>query len=946
MKKEGLLGLLLLLAVSFDGQSQETERVYLSGTGLGETVDWDFYCSDGQNSGVWSKIAVPSQWELQGFGAYTFGRFYLDKTAKPSNEYGLYRHRFVASNDLKGKDISLVFEGVMTDAEVKWNGRPVGTRHQGGFYVFELDVTDHVVFGKENVLEVQVWKESSNASVNAAERRADWWLFGGIYRPVYLKIMPKVHVNRLAVDARADGALRMDMFAKGLKAGMQASIELVDVKTGVSMGTKRLPLQAVDHQSLSMKWEGVNPWDCERPNLYELRVSLFNGRDKLLHIYKERIGFRTVEFRPRDGLYVNGTKLVLKGINRHSFHPDGGRTTNRQISLQDALLIKEMNMNAVRSHYPPDRHFLSMCDSLGLFYLAEFTGWHGRYDSRVGGALLEEMMADQVNHPCIVLWANGNEGGWNKQLDGRFAELDPQKRHVVHPWADFNDLDTHHYPAYQTGPGRLANGNKVFMPTEFLHAQYDKGGGAGLEDFWAQYTSNPLFAGGFIWTFVDEAVKRSDKGGILDSDGPNGPDGVVGPYREKEGSFYAIREIWSPIQFKPLRITSSFDGSFLVSNGYLFQNLSACHMTYKVYACGSPVNGARKSLVAEGTVQLPAVDPGETGKARMVLPQRFFDGDVLELEAFDASGRLIGAWSWPLVYADAYVDRQKLLTPSDKVSGKSASINVSSNAVCLAAAMVKVCFDAQTGMLRSLERDGQVVPLTNGPVPVGMKAVFVSGRTYMDGVDAVYVTRFKGAVDSIVWRLTADGLLGMDALVLNRGNGGGFEGAFFDASIDHLGFSFDYPEEQVKGMRWLGKGPYRVWRNRLKGARFGLWQKAYNNTVTGEQFESLVYPEFKGYHANMYWASFETVSSPSFTVYSEMDGLYMRVFTPEEPTRRRDGEDTMRPFPAGDLSFLWEIPGMRSFKTLPEHGPNSQPSTIRIKSGDEGLRMKVWFDCR
>ena len=143
----------------------------------------------------------------------------------------------------------------------------------------------------------------------------------------------------------------------------------------------------------------------------------------------------------------------MKGVNRHSFHPDGGRTTNKEISLQDALLIKEMNMNAVRSHYPPDKHFLDVCDSLGIFYLEEFPGWHGRYDEKVGEKLLKEMMAHDVNHPCIFLWSNGNEGGWNKKLDTRFADYDPQKRHVIHPWADFNQLDTHHYPAYQTGTG-------------------------------------------------------------------------------------------------------------------------------------------------------------------------------------------------------------------------------------------------------------------------------------------------------------------------------------------------------------------------------------------------------------------------------------------------------------------------------------------------------------
>ena len=143
----------------------------------------------------------------------------------------------------------------------------------------------------------------------------------------------------------------------------------------------------------------------------------------------------------------------------------------------------------------------------------------------------------------------------------------------------------------------------------------------------------------------------------------------------------------------------------------------------------------------------------------------------------------------------------------------------------------------------------------------------------------------------------------------------------------------------------MGRGPYRVWKNRIPGNNFGLWSKGYNNTITGESFSSLTYPEFKGYHANLYWATLESATTP-FTVYSETDGLFLRIFTPDEPHRRRNGENTMKEFPEGDISFLYDIPAMRSFKPINEHGPLSQPSTIRIKSGDDGLRMKLWFDFR
>lgn len=137
----------------------------------------------------------------------------------------------------------------------------------------------------------------------------------------------------------------------------------------------------------------------------------------------------------------------------------------------------------------------------------------------------------------------------------------------------------------------------------------------------------------------------------------------------------------------------------------------------------------------------------------------------------------------------------------------------------------------------------------------------------------------------------------------------------------------------------MGKGPYRVWRNRLRGPQWGIWQKNYNNTVTGESWN---YPEFKGYHANVYWAEMQSDQAP-FQFYTETDGLYYRVFTPEEPKALNGEKHTMQPFPEGDLSFLFEIPGIQSYKPIEQLGPEAQPGNIRINIGDDGLRMKLWF---
>ena len=951
--RRALLALGICSALNMQAQAPHPERIYLSGTGTDYTRTWEFYCSKGQNSGKWKSIEVPSCWELQGFGEYTYGRYYTIKGAKPSDETGIYRYRFLTPDCGKNDRIKLFFDGVMTDAEVRVNGNPAGQIHQGAFYRFSYDITSLLKTEGENLLEVKVAKQSANKSVNAAERRADWWLYGGIYRPVWLEVVPDVSMEHFILDARADGSLRASVRTAGNAEGHVLAVSIRGLKGGKPLRTLQgkeqvsCPLATSGRETeFTCKWSDVKVWNTEAPELYVARLELKDRSGNVIQVREERIGFRTIEFFPQDGIYLNGTRLIVKGINRHSFSVDGGRTTSAAMSRQDALLIKEMNMNAVRSHYPPDEHFLDMCDSLGLVYIDELSGWHGRYDTETGARLIREMVERDVNHPSVILWSNGNEGGWNTDNDSLFCKYDKfQRRHVIHPWADFDGLDTHHYPAYLTGVARFTNGYKVFMPTEFMHAMYDQGGGAGLRDFWDRWMTNPMFAGGFIWVFCDEASKRSDRGGVLDSDGSNAPDGVVGPRREKEGSFYAIRSQWSPVQIKPLLITEHFDGSFFVSNEYIYTNLKDCRMTYEVLSCDIPMQGAVSRILARGEVTLPALSPGETGKARFSLPASFAEGDVLKLEAFDRDGHRICDWSFPIRLANPYFQRH-LAQVSTGLSGNTVSARNNGKEIVLKSEKVSVTFDAATGMILRVLSGNTEIPLTNGPVAVGMKMLYQPASSYVrqDSEEAVFCARYKGGADSIVWRLTSQGLFYMDAVLLNRASGGGgFDDAFMDTEVYNLGLTFSYPERICKGMKWLGRGPYRVWKNRIPGTNYGIWHKDYNNTVTGESYDNLVYPEFKGYHANMYWATFESDTAP-FTVYSRTDGIFYRVFTPEEP--KGSAKRTMPEFPEGDISFLLDIPAICSFKPIEQQGPNSQPGNIRIKKGDEGLRLNLMFDFR
>lgn len=940
--------LIIILLAFFSKKSvaQQTDKIFLSGKDFEHPIQWDFYCTDGNNSKIWSKINVPSQWELEGFGEYTYGRWYKELNQKePSKEEGLYKYEFEIPADYKDKDVVIAFGGAMTDTEVKINGKLAGEIHQGGFYEFKYDITSLLQFGTKNKLEVHVWKHSSNNSVNAAERRADWWLFGGIYRPVWLEVSPKTQIQHIAVNAKMDGSITIDMNLKNIPKStvLEASLKGLN---GENFQTFSFPIKAKSgKETIAAQWKDIKPWNTETPNLYNLELAL-KQNGTVLYKLDKKIGFRTLEFKKKDGIYVNGTKIIMKGINRHSFWPEGGRSTSKRISILDGQLLKDMNMNAVRGHYPPDDHFMDVCDSLGLFVLNELAGWQNSYDTPTGTKLVQEMVRRDGNHPSVIIWDNGNEGGWNYEVDNVFTENDPQKRIVIHPWSDFNGWDTHHYPTYLTGMHRFNSGENVFFPTEFMHGTYDNGHGAALEDFWTRYKQSPLFAGGFMWALLDEAVLRSDwKGDAkFDSKGSLGADGILGPHREKEGSYYTVKEIWTPIQFQPKQVTKDFDGSFLITNDYLFSNLNSCKMEYKIIQSDADIlyTDAVSKEIRSGKIDIPSIEPGETRKIKFAVPDNFFDGDVLSITAYDIHEKEIYTWTWPIHKANYFAS--KFLLSKDTKSKAVATRN--GNQVVLTGANVTVTLDSTTGEIVTIKNATAVVPLTNGPRPIGMKAKLKEVKLSQEGEKAVCTVTYSGGLNTIKWIMHPDGRLKMELITLkNAENSGGFDGAYFEDKINSFGVTFSFPEKEVTGIKWFGRGPYHVWKNRIKGTTYGVWEKSYNTTITGESFENLVYPEFKGYHANLLGANLKAGTS-SFKVFSESDNLFLRLFTPDLPKNGFPGSNPQPAFPEGDISFMYEIPAMRDFKPLEQQGPESQPTNIRIKKGDDGISMNLWFDFR
>jgi len=914
-----LIQLSFLLFLSQFAVAQQTETKYLSGTGADNTVQWQFNCSAGMNSGKWTTIAVPSCWEQQGFGAYNYGH---DKFEKRLNETGTYKYKFKVPVSWKNHQVVIVFDGVMTDAQVKINGKLAGPIHQGAFYQFRYDITKLLNIGKENQLEVFVKKHSDNLSVSRAEREADFWIFGGIFRPVFLEAKPIENIQRVAVDARANGDFNADVYLTNLKNASHVMVDIVSSTGKTEASFEAKATGAVTRVTGKM----VNPatWNPEFPNLYNAVFKLLDKNNQVIHQVSKRIGFRTIEVRAEDGIYVNNVRIKMQGVCRHTFRPKYGRTSSKAFSIEDVNLMKDMNMNAVRmSHYPPDDHFLDVCDSLGLFVLDELTAWQKpSYDDVVGRKLLEEMIARDVNHPSIIFWDNGNEGGENNNLNDDFAKLDIQKREVLHPWQDFRMTNTLHYSDYNSLALDGFSKRKIFFPTEFLHGLYDGGLGAGLDDYWLRMWNNPLAAGGFLWVFADEGVERTDRKGAIDTNGNTAPDGILGPNHEKEGSYYTIKEIWSPLYFEKRYITPEFNGTFQIENRYFYTNLNQCQIAAEWVTLSNPDDPKSENIGAKENLKIDLA-PGQKGSLNLKLPPNWQSMDVLRIQMVDLYGRHLNTWSWPVKSPEVKV--RELVNES---SDQKPSVQENDKDLIVTAGNLSFLFSKVDGTIQQIKQGNKLIPLSNGPLFVSKEKKITKVSNRFDGNDLVIETLYDNQ-DLVKWIVKGNGLVDLE-VSYEPGNNSLF-----------AGITFSYPEKNVAGMKWLGDGPYRVYKNRMKGTQFGVWEKAYNNTITGDS--GYVYPEFKGYHSEVYWAKIAGKGVPDFKVYIQSKDIFLRMLTPAEP---KEPAKTKMEYPKGDISFLHSINAIGTKFTDPEaSGPQSFParfSASRIHGGK--LLMKLTFD--
>ena len=628
----------------------------------------DFYAVDYDTSG-WDKITVPGNWQIQGYGTplysniiYPFKKDPPKVMGTPPEDYtnfdarnpvGSYKTTFTIPKKWHDREVFLNFDGVDSAFYLWVNGQKVGYS-QGSRTPAEFRITKYLKNG-QNSLAVEVYRYCDGSYLEDQ----DFWRLSGIFRDVYLYSTPKIHIRDFWVRSELDENYRdavMKITAKvhcydNVEAGKDnagCSVEVVlsDAK-GKIVGKKPLATGKIERLAVNtysvveMQAEILNPckWTAETPYLYDVALTLKDSDDKIIEVEHCRFGFRSVEIK--DGrLLVNGKAILLKGVNRHEHDPDTGHYITTESMIRDIMIMKQHNINAVRtSHYPDVPGWYDLCDEYGVYLideanieshgigygessLAKKPQWQKAHLDRT-----ISMVQRDKNHPSVIIWSLGNEAG-----DGINFK-------ATSDWIRRNDTTRPvHYERAAQGPhtdivcpmyARIENivsyaekpQNRPFILCEYAHAMGNSVGN--LQEYWDAIEKYKHLQGGFIWDWVDQGLRKKTADGKKfwayggdygdkPNDGNFCCNGLVRPDRTPNPSLYEVRKVYQYIKAYPKDLVR---GKITVHNKYDFINLDFVTMSWEVTENGEVLQSARN-------VKLSQLGPQQ--QKEITLPLRKF----------------------------------------------------------------------------------------------------------------------------------------------------------------------------------------------------------------------------------------------------------------------------------------------------------------------------------
>ena len=616
-------------------KKQSTNYMTLNGTWKFNWVkDADSRPTDfwktGFNDKGWDDLQVPAVWELNGYGdpiyvnvGYAWrNQFQNNPPEVPTenNHVGSYRREIVVPASWNGKDIIAHFGSVTSNMYLWVNGRYVGYSEDSKLEA-EFDLTPYLKPGQKNLIAFQVFRWCDGSYLEDQ----DFFRYSGVGRDCYLYARNKKRIQDIRVTPDLDAAYQNGSLSINLdlKGSGKVDLELVDTQ-----GKQVATATANKSGLVTMNVENPKKWSAETPYLYTLRASM-QGSNEVIPV---KVGFRKIELKG-DQILVNGKAVLFKGADRHEMDPDGGYVVSPERMLQDIQIMKQFNLNAVRTcHYPDDNLWYDLCDQYGIYVVAEANiESHGMgYGEKTLAknpsykkAHLERNQRNVqrgFNHPSIIFWSLGNEAGDGPNFEQcyQWIKAEAPSRACQYEQArqkDHTDIFCPMYYGYEGMEkyGQRTDATKPLIQCEYAHAMGNSQGG--FKEYWDLIRKYPNLQGGFIWDFVDQSCRWKGKDGVMiyayggdfnrfdASDNNFCDNGLISPDRVPNPHMYEVGYFYQNIWTTPADLSK---GEVNVFNENFFRDLSAYYMEWQVLKDGK--------IIRTGRVDDLKIAPQETAK--------------------------------------------------------------------------------------------------------------------------------------------------------------------------------------------------------------------------------------------------------------------------------------------------------------------------------------------
>lgn len=843
----------------------------------------------------WGEMPVPGIWEVNGYGDPLYvnigycwkGQFENNPPYVPveKNHVGQYRNSFTVPADWNGKQIILHIGSATSNIRAWINGKEVGYSQDSKLEA-RFDVTRFVKPGEENLFAFEIFRWCDGTYLEDQ----DFWKLAGIARETYLTAREKEHIEDININADAEGNLSWKVVAtKGIK-----EVIFRIPRLGYSLVLNK-PSAVKDGLKVfegAERFDNVMLWSAETPNLYHVEVIATDGK-KSCGTANLTTGFRTVKIEGKL-LYINGKPILIKGVNRHEMNPYGAYVISKEDMLRDIRIMKELNINTVRTcHYPDDPYWYELCDKYGLYVIGEADNEaHGLgygegtiaknplYNKEITNRV-ERMMRRDRNHPSIIVWSLGNEAGNGQNFFDAydFAKAFDPTRPVQYEQGqgganrDRNsDIFCPMYIRYANAEKYIKNDqDRPFIMCEYAHAMGNSMGG--FKEYWDLIRKYPTFQGGCIWDFVDQALyKPADAekygtdhvfafGGDYNSEDPSDAsfnnNGLIAPDRAWHRHAYEVR-----YQHRSILAWASPEeaakGRVHIFNEYFFIPLDRFSLDWELVRNGVAFRRGSVASLGVQPQESAAIDLGYK-----VNPELLKDSDVYLNISFRLNRQdgilpagtelsyeqIVLSESWvPDAYTPLTLSKRPFEIEFDKETGSLTKYSYFGKN--LISSPILPCFgravtDNDEGMLVDLSFDKEAKRMFATWRNPEIKATSFEDR--QDGDTRIVTVKYKPIEDAIpmlTYRIAPDGVINVTLSVEDAGN---LKAAphFF-----RVGVEFEMPGEYSQ-IDFYGEGPFDSYCDRRSSTMMGH----YTQSVIDQYDYTVVRPQESGTHCGLKWFS-------------------------------------------------------------------------------------------